>query len=125
MSLYQLRETLDEDEACLDGEFACTAAIWTSAEPAFSPLERQAIALGARDTLGSLEPAGRIERLVALVFGLRASSRALADPRLEALRRAAVVARHRRHLPDPVAAELREHGFGPARIGELERLALG
>jgi hypothetical protein len=94
-------------------------------EPAsFSALEEQVIALARGDRLGSIEKPGRIERLVTKMFGLNPERRALADPRLEALRRAVVVAHHRHHLPDMQAAELREAGFTVAQIRAIETKAI-
>ncbi|WP_419828160.1 hypothetical protein [Sphingomonas sp.] len=90
----------------------------------FSAVEEQVITLARHDTLASLEPPGTMERAVRLMFGLRARSRALADTRLEALRRAVVVARHRRHMPDPVARDLRERGFRDAQLRSIEARAL-
>jgi hypothetical protein len=90
----------------------------------FSPLEQQVIALARTDRFGSLEAPGRIERFFSFVFGLNPSRRALADPRLEALRRAVVCARHRHHLPDAQAAELREAGYSVGQIRMIESLAI-
>ena len=90
----------------------------------FTPLEDQVIALARSDGLASLEAPGRIERLFSLVFGIEPGSRPLADPRLEALRRAVVVAHHRRHLPDVQAAELREMGFTLPQIRMIELRAI-
>ena len=92
--------------------------------PVFSAVEEQVITLARADTLASLEPPGMMERAVRLLFGLRARSRALADMRLEALRRALVVTRHRRHMPDPVARDLRERGFRDAQLRSIEARAL-
>ncbi len=86
----------------------------------FTPLEDQVIDLARTDSLGSLEAPGRIERIFSFVFGLSPGSQPLADPRLEALRRAVVVAHHRHHLPDVQAAELRAAGFTPAQIRMIE-----
>lgn len=94
-------------------------------EPAsFSALEEQVIALARTDRLGSIEAPGVIERLVTKLFGLNPERRALADPRLETLRRAVVVAHHRHHLPDMQAAELREAGFTVAQIRAIEMRAI-
>lgn len=90
----------------------------------FTSLEEQVMALAATDSLGSIEPPGRIERFVTKLFGLNPEQRALADPRLEALRRAVVVAHHRRHLPDTQTAELREVGFSIEQIRVIERRAI-
>jgi hypothetical protein len=94
-------------------------------EPAtFTSLEDQVIALARTDGLGSIEAPGLIERLVTRLFGLNPERRSLADPRLETLRRAVVVARHRHHLPDMQAAELREAGFTVAQIRAIEMKAI-
>ncbi len=90
----------------------------------FTPLEEQVITLARMDRLGSLEAPGRIERFFSLIFGLNPRMRALADPRLEALRRAVVVANHRHHLPDVQAAELREVGFTPDQVQAIEHRAI-
>lgn len=67
----------------------------------FGELEREVIAIASRDRLSTLEEPGRLGRMIRLIFGVRASLR-LADPRLEALRRIAVLIRHHGHA---VAAE--------------------
>jgi hypothetical protein len=90
----------------------------------FTPLEQQVIELARTDRFASLEAPGRIERMFSFVFGLNPGRRALADPRLEALRRAVVVARHRHHLPDTHAAELREVGYSVGHIRMIEGLAI-
>jgi hypothetical protein len=92
--------------------------------PIFSPLEEQVIALAYADGMGSLEPPGLFERLVKLLFGIEPKSRALADPRLEHLRRAIVVGRRRHHLPDMQADELRRSGFSVDQVREIERRAV-
>jgi hypothetical protein len=90
----------------------------------FAPIEEQVMALARTDGLGSIEPPGRIERVFRKVFGLDPEQKALADPRLEALRRAFVVAHHRHHLPDVQAAELREKGFSVTQIRTIEQRAI-
>lgn len=85
----------------------------------FTALEWSVVALAERDTLASLREPGRMSRALGSVFGGGTSSR-LADPRLEALRRVAVHARHRGYaLP---MAEI--HGFHSAGFseGQLETL---
>ena len=91
---------------------------------AFTALEEQVIALALNDGPGSIAAPGRVERLVARLFGLRAPGRCLADPRLEALRRAVVVAHHRHHLPDAQAVALREAGYAPTQIRMIEARAV-
>ncbi|CAN5280825.1 hypothetical protein BH10PSE12_BH10PSE12_10000 [soil metagenome] len=60
----------------------------------FDPVEWQIVALARTDGLGSLRTPGRLDRVIALIFGARAN-RKLASDRLEALRRLAVEAWHR------------------------------
>jgi len=62
-------------------------------ETGFSALEWLVVALAGRDHLGSLRQPGRIGSALARIFGGRGESR-LANPRLEALRRVAVLAWH-------------------------------
>lgn len=90
----------------------------------FSALEEQVIALARTDGLGSIEVAGRLERFIKRLFGLNPERKALADPRLETLRRAVVTAHHRHHLPDAQAAELRQAGFTLAQIRAIELKAI-
>lgn len=58
----------------------------------FSPLEWSAIALARRDTLSSLRAPGPMSIAMGTLFGARPNP-ALADARLEALRRMAVLVR--------------------------------
>jgi hypothetical protein len=90
----------------------------------FTPLEDRVIAMARGDSLGSIEQPGLIERLIGIVFGLRIGGRALADPRLEVLRQAVVIARHRHHLPDTHAARLQSHGFTLRQIRVIEERAV-
>lgn len=90
----------------------------------FQPLEDHVMALARADSLASLETRSWLDRLVAFLFGLRPGGRTLADPRLEALRRAVVVIRHRHHLPDAQAAELKTHGFTLDQIHAIEARAV-
>jgi hypothetical protein len=66
----------------------------TAEQASFSALEWSVIAIAERDTLASLNTPGRMSRALGGLFG-RGTSSKLADPKLEALRRAAVYARHR------------------------------
>jgi hypothetical protein len=59
----------------------------------FSPLEWSVIALAKRDRIASLREPGRISVAMGMVFGDRPNPR-LADPKLEALRRLAVLSWH-------------------------------
>lgn len=62
-------------------------------QAALSALEWLAVAVSRRDSLSSLRQPGRLGTALRSVFGLNQESR-LADPRLEALRRIAVLSRH-------------------------------
>jgi hypothetical protein len=85
----------------------------------FSALEWSVIALAQRDTLGSLNTPGRLSRALGGLFGRGTASR-LADPKLEALRRAAVHARHRGFaLPSSEIANFHAVGFSEAQLEKL------
>lgn len=58
--------------------------------PALDTLEWEVVHLAARDRPSSLRPQGRLGRLAKTLFGWKTDQR-LADPRLEALRRIAVL----------------------------------
>lgn len=73
-------------------------------EPAFGPIEASVVALAAHDHRWSIRPRTRFVRLVEALFGFRQSNR-LADPRLEALRRFAVLARVTRGRPPQAEVE--------------------
>jgi len=64
----------------------------------FTPLELNVIALADVDHPGSVRESTRFGRFMERAFGIRRSN-TLADPRLEALRRFAVLARHGGVLP--------------------------
>ncbi|MFD1787906.1 hypothetical protein ACFSC3_09995 [Sphingomonas floccifaciens] len=67
-----------------------------AAEPAaLSALEWSVVALAQRDRLSSLDQPGRLALALGKVFGTPRRSPHLADPRLEALRRMAVLSWHR------------------------------
>lgn len=108
----------------LDNVFAapCSArASHVEAEPevGFSALEWSVIALARRDTLRSLERSSRMGRALGSLFGLGTASQ-LADPRLEALRRAAVYAWRRGFaLPMAEIERFREAGFVDAQLETL------
>jgi hypothetical protein len=102
-----------------------TASATACAAPAtipasgFSALEWSVIAIAQRDTLRSLATPGRMSRALGTVFGLGTQSR-LADPKLEALRRAAVYARHRGYaMPVTEISNFHENGFSEAQMETL------
>ena len=85
----------------------------------FSALEWSVVALSQRDTLRSLATPGRMSRALGSVFGRGTASR-LADPKLEALRRAAVYARYRGYaLPITEIRNFHENGFSEAQMETL------
>ena len=83
-------------------DFNAAPTLLSDAAPAAQPapaatlsaLDWSVVALARRDTLGSLRQPGRIAVALGGLFGARHNPR-LADPRLEALRRMAVLAWHR------------------------------
>jgi alkylhydroperoxidase family enzyme len=62
-------------------------------EPQLSALEWSVVAVARRDSLASLREPGRLGMAMAALFGGRQNPK-LTDPRLEALRRVAVLAWH-------------------------------
>ncbi|WP_156361805.1 hypothetical protein [Sphingomonas sp. Leaf343] len=84
-----------------------------------APLERQVLHLAAADTRSSLNEPGRIARMLRWVFAVKTANR-LADPRLEALRRFAVLARvHGDALPDAEVDRLIGAGFVREALAEI------
>jgi alkylhydroperoxidase family enzyme len=69
--------------------------IVTAQETGLSALEWSVVALAQRDRIASLATPGRLSIALGAVFGTRRHSPHLADPRLEALRRMAVLSWHR------------------------------
>ncbi|MBJ6121806.1 hypothetical protein [Sphingomonas mollis] len=85
----------------------------------FSALEWSVIALAKRDTLRSLARPSRLSRAMGSLFGFGTAS-ALADPRLEALRRLAVHAWHRGFaLPVAEVERFVAAGFAAAQVETL------
>lgn len=68
--------------------------------PRLSALEWSVVALAANDPLSSLRTPGRMAVALGALFGDRRRP-ALADPRLEALRRIAVLGRHQGYTVSP------------------------
>ena len=85
----------------------------------FSPLEWSVIALAQRDTLSSLSEPGRLAVALGNLFGTRRNP-TLADPRLEALRRLAVIAWRRGYaVPLAEVAAFRAAGFTREQLRTL------
>lgn len=113
----------------LDNLFASPSGARSAASMAaptgFSALEWSVIALAKRDPLRSLGRPGRLSRAMGSLFGLGTRS-ALADPRLEALRRLAVLAWHRGFaLPLAEIDRFLAAGFEEAQIETLVESVTG
>jgi len=96
-----------------------SAAAAAPAVARFSPLEWSVIALAKRDGLRTLSAPGRLSRALGALFG-GSSATALADNRLEALRRLAVYAWHRGFaLPQAEIDRFLAAGFSRAHVEAL------
>ncbi|WP_310596249.1 MULTISPECIES: hypothetical protein [unclassified Sphingomonas] len=83
-------------------------------KPALSELERSVIGLARGDGLSSLRRPGMLSRLLEWVFGIKASTQ-LADPKLEALRRIAVLSWRRGYsVPSVEVRAFLSAGYSPA-----------
>jgi hypothetical protein len=88
-----------------------TAAADRVANDRLSPLEWAVVVLARRDTLATLREPGRLSVALGNLFGKRPNPR-LADPKLEALRRLAVLAWHDRvAVPAQEIADFLAAGF--------------
>jgi hypothetical protein len=91
-----------------------------AADATLTALEWQVVAIAQRDRLSSLEAPGRWSRVLALFFGGDRASPRLADSKLEALRRIAVLAWHKGYaLPKQEIAAFHASGYS---IDQLELL---
>ena len=103
-------------------------------KPEFNPLEWSVIRLARADSISTLRPAGRIRRFWNWLMG-RSGSPELANERLEALRRMAVLSWHYGFtVPGDDVASFLSAGFSPdqyelmvrsirAAIGSPQRIA--
>lgn len=97
--------------------FAGAAPVFASSIPAvFERQEWEVIVLARHDGLSSLREPGRLARMMALLFGGNVDRR-LASPRLEALRRLAVLTWHHGYQA-PVSAmkAFKEQGFSADQL---------
>lgn len=112
----------------LDNLFAspgCSRSAVPAPVASFSPLEWSVIALAKKDSLRSLSKPGRVSRAFGSLFGLGTRS-TLADPRLEALRRLAVLAWRRGFaLPLVEIDRFVDAGFTEAHIETLVESVTG
>lgn len=97
---------------------ATTRPVENKAPERLSPVERQVLLMAIRDPISSLRTPGRMARLVSILFGVEGPN-SLADPRLEALRRFAVLARIGRES----SLELVSAGYSASAIEEARRIA--
>jgi len=88
----------------------------------FSPLEWTVISLARHDGHRGRPLPAELRKIISLLFGERVT-RPLANPRLEALRRAAVAIWHRRPLAEPDAAAFGRAGFTSGHLNVL-RMAI-
>jgi hypothetical protein len=86
--------------------------------------ERLVVLLSRRDPLWSLRPRTTGSRLLSALFGMEAPHR-LADPRLEALRRYAVVYRLEDDGIDEAERIAIKRGYSPTELGQVRRLVDG
>jgi hypothetical protein len=94
-----------------EGELLPAPSTAPAQAASFSALEWSVIALARRDRLSSLNEPGRVSRALASLFGLWRDS-ALADGRLEALRRMSVLAWHKGYqVPGSELRAFRQAGF--------------
>jgi hypothetical protein len=90
--------------------------------PQITPLERAVVYLARRDGRDTLRTPGKVGALLTFLFGSKPAN-ALADPRLEALRRYAVMFRLKGDALPPAETErLADAGFRREAIDEIRRL---
>jgi len=86
----------------------------------FSALEWQVVAIAQRDRLASLEKPGKLSVALGVIFGGESPNPKLADQKLEALRRVAVLAWHKGYaLPRHEIRAFHEAGFTPEQYETL------
>jgi hypothetical protein len=97
---------------CADVEGAAASGL--------STLEWQVVAVAQGDPLSTLAPPSRLAATLRLLFGIEPGKSRLADPRLEALRRAAVLAWHKGYaLPPHEVQAFHDAGYSPEKLESL------
>jgi hypothetical protein len=92
-----------------------------AADPALTTIERDVISASLRDPVGSLGPSGRVRRILHWTFDVRRPN-PLADARLEALRRFAVLVRQfGDRLDSGETGRLALAGYSPSQIRAASR----
>jgi hypothetical protein len=100
------------DQSLFDGTSAGGSALIRSDEKDLPLAHKVAIAVARHDGFSSLRQPGRLSRLLSLVFRGERTNPALANPELEAIRRAAVYAWHgRASLPEAEHAVFAAAGY--------------
>ncbi len=108
------------DDATSPNTFLAPAADMPVRFEPLSMLERRVVELAREDRLTSLHPVRPRSWLGRLVFGPQPPSPRLANERLEALRRLAVVAWHEGYqLPASALREAQAAGFSEAQTGAV------
>lgn len=89
-------------------------------ETKLSALEWQVVAIAQKDRMSSLEAPSRLSIALGMIFGGERGNPRLADPKLEALRRIAVISWHRGfRVPQSEIQRFHAAGYTP---GQLETL---
>ena len=110
--------------AYLDFEFGPGTGVASAPTPTagLDPLERQIVLLSRGDGVRSVQARCRWDWILDLIYGFN-PARSLADQKLEALRRYAVL---RRLHGDQIAPEELDHvraaGFAPSKLASLHRM---
>lgn len=86
------KRAFDEWSLVADANHAAIQPVLSLVAPLFDNLGLRVIALSKKDSRWSIRPRDRLVKLIERVFGIYQAN-ALADPRLEAIRRYAIVVR--------------------------------
>jgi len=110
--------------AYLNFEFGPGAGVASAPTPTagLDPLERQIVLLSRGDGVRSVQSRRRYDWVLNLIYGFN-SARSLADQKLEALRRYAVLRRlHGDHMAPEEVDQVRAAGFAPSKLANLHRM---